>query len=104
MTVNELLQVLEVSKQALNTPMKELLAKGLIELHQNDKDKRSKLVFLTDKGRELDQALNDIQIQKMKDYFTKAGDPDGLYWNKVMELYAKEIDLDFINSISETLE
>ncbi|CAK9886757.1 MAG: Multiple antibiotic resistance protein MarR [Candidatus Erwinia impunctatus] len=90
MTVNELLSVLDVSKQAMHKPMQELIAKGMIDFQPHPKDKRSKVLFLTSGGLSIDNQISQIQIEKMDAVFNEAGDPGGRVWEKVMEIYARD--------------
>ncbi len=100
LTVNELLEVLGISKQALNVPMQDLLKKNLLMTKPNERDRRSKKIYLTNAGQALDQRLTEDQIKKMKAYFAQAGDPTGEYWNKVMTLYANEIGQEYIERLN----
>ena len=47
LTVNELLEVLDISKQALNGPMNDLKEKELVHFKPNENDKRIKGSFWT---------------------------------------------------------
>ena len=89
LTVNELLEVLDISKQALNGPMNDL----------KEKDKRIKQLYLTEQGNMLDERMNENQINKMKQYFSESGDKEGSFWTKVMELYANEIGEKYVNRL-----
>lgn len=90
MTINGLLSVLDVSKQALHKPMLDLVNKGMIEIKAHPKDKRSKVIYLSELGLSIDTEINQVQIEKMKTIFKEAGDPEGIWWEKVMEIYARE--------------
>ena len=47
----------------------------------------------------LDERMNENQINKMKQYFSEAGDKEGSFWTKVMELYANEIGEKYVNRL-----
>ncbi|MGX7417985.1 MarR family winged helix-turn-helix transcriptional regulator [Carnobacterium gallinarum] len=102
LTVNELLQVLDISKQALNRPMQELIQKKWLETRINNEDKRSKRIYLTNTGQEIDQQISSAQKEKMQQIFIESGDPTGENWTKVMTLYANEVGEEFIDWIAPT--
>lgn len=99
LTVNELLEVLDISKQALNGPMNELKEKELVYVKSNENDKRIKQLYLTEQGAMLDKRMNENQIKKMRQYFDESGDKTGTFWSKVMELYADEIGEKYVNRL-----
>ncbi|MEG1486896.1 helix-turn-helix domain-containing protein [Lactococcus sp.] len=99
LTVNELLEVLDISKQALNGPMNELKEKELVYVKSNENDKRIKQLYLTEQGAMLDKRMNENQIKKMRQYFDESGDKTGAFWSKVMELYADEIGEKYVNRL-----
>lgn len=54
-SVNELLSLLEISKQALHGPLRQLVEKGLIESNEAMHDRRVKQLSLTEKGTDLEK-------------------------------------------------
>lgn len=52
---------------------------------------------MTDKGRALDQRMNDFQIQKLYHYFDLSGDLEGKNWNRIMQLYANEVGKKYLD-------
>ncbi|ARF70141.1 hypothetical protein B7C51_23300 [Paenibacillus larvae subsp. pulvifaciens] len=52
MSVNALLKTLEVTKQALHAPMKQLTEMGYIISEPSASDRRVRELYLTEKGRE----------------------------------------------------
>ncbi|MCO6018739.1 MULTISPECIES: MarR family winged helix-turn-helix transcriptional regulator [Carnobacterium] len=100
LTVNELLTVLDISKQALNKPMQELLQKEWLVTKPNEADKRSKRIYLTAQGKNIDAQISEAQKEKMKTIFQQTGDPTGEAWTNVMTEYAKETGTDFIERIT----
>lgn len=48
----EIMEALYSNKQTINSAIKNLVNKGLIELKGSEKDKRKKTCFLTEKGKE----------------------------------------------------
>lgn len=76
-TVNNLLNLLGVTKQSLNRVLRTLIADGLVESRVGRNDKRERHLFLTDAGRTLEQTLSDAQRARMRTAFRDAG-PDAV--------------------------
>lgn len=76
-TVNNLLNILGVTKQSLNRVLRTLIEDGLVESRVGRADKRERHLFLTDKGRALEQTLSDAQRARMRAAFRDAG-PDAV--------------------------
>lgn len=72
-TVNNLLNILGVTKQSLNRVLRTLIADGLVISNVGRNDKRERHLFLTDKGRALEQKLSDAQRARMRAAFRDAG-------------------------------
>lgn len=72
-TVNNLLNILGVTKQSLNRVLRTLIADGLVESRIGKSDKRERHLFLTDAGRSLEQRLSDAQRARMRAAFRDAG-------------------------------
>lgn len=89
-TVNELLSVLEVSKQALNLPLRQLQDKGFIQTVQAVFDKRYKKLYLTEKGQGLESRLSTVQREQMKTIFNNLSGRHQEDWTDVMEALSKE--------------
>jgi len=88
-TVNDLLSILEVSKQALNAPLRVLSEKNLITMVQADYDKRYKLLYLTEQGKQLESKLSHVQREQMKTIFNSLGPNYQKAWIDVMNALAK---------------
>ncbi|MCO7128002.1 MarR family winged helix-turn-helix transcriptional regulator [Sporolactobacillus shoreicorticis] len=88
-TVNDLLSILEVSKQALNAPLRLLSEKNLIKMVQADYDKRYKLLYLTQEGKQLESKLSHVQREQMKTIFDSLGSDHQKAWIDVMNALAK---------------
>ena len=76
-TVNNLLKILGVTKQSLNRVLRTLIEDGLVVVHVGQQDKRERNLFLTDKGRALEQQLSDAQRNRMRAAYRLAG-PDAV--------------------------
>jgi len=72
-TVNNLLNILGVTKQSLNRVLRTLIADGLVESKVGRNDKRERHLHLTDDGRALEQELSDAQRARLRAAFRDAG-------------------------------
>lgn len=72
-TVNNLLNILGVTKQSLNRVLRTLIADGLVESAVGRQDKRERHLNLTQAGRELEQTLSDAQRARMRAAYRDAG-------------------------------
>jgi DNA-binding MarR family transcriptional regulator len=72
-TVNNLLNILGVTKQSLNRVLRTLIADGLVESKVGRQDKRERHLNLTQAGRTLEQTLSDAQRARMRAAFRDAG-------------------------------
>lgn len=88
--MNELLTLLEVSKQALHQPLLELKEKGYITIEPSELDKRVRCVFLTEAGQMIEAELGEAQRRQMAAALSAGDDPKGKVWMNVLEQYAKE--------------
>jgi len=88
-TVNRLLQVLNVSKQALNQPLRQLYDQRLVEWTPAPNDKRQRRLVLTVAGRELEQRLTSAQHALFAEAFAAAGPRGEAAWRRVMREMAR---------------
>lgn len=88
LSINELLKLLEISKQALHGPLKNLIEKGLITSTPSKQDLRVKQLTLTKEGQELEKELSRVQKKKMEGIFLELGEECRTSWIKVMEKLA----------------
>ena len=72
-TVGNLLTILGVTKQSLNRVLRTLFEDGLVEARVGRKDRRERLLYLTEKGRALERALSDAQRARMRAAYRAAG-------------------------------
>jgi len=75
--VNQLLEILGVTKQSLNRVLRTLIADGLVESRVGSRDKRERHLSLTEKGKALERELSDAQRARMRAAFRAAG-PDAV--------------------------
>ena len=72
-TVNNLLQILGVTKQSLNRVLRSLIKDGLVEVNNGKIDKRQRNLILTTKGKDLENQLSISQRDRMRLAYKAAG-------------------------------
>lgn len=72
-TVNNLLNILGVTKQSLNRVLRTLISDGLVSSRVGRNDKRERHLHLTEEGRALEQKLSDAQRARLRAAFRDAG-------------------------------
>ncbi|MEW9920047.1 MarR family winged helix-turn-helix transcriptional regulator [Marimonas sp. MJW-29] len=72
-TVNNLLNILGVTKQSLNRVLRTLISDGLVQSKVGRNDKRERHLHLTEEGRALEQKLSDAQRARLRAAFREAG-------------------------------
>ncbi len=65
LTIAELLDILRITKQSLNRVLKELIEKDFIESRMGTSDRRQRLLFATEQGRELALKLAKLQTRRI---------------------------------------
>jgi len=73
MTVSDLLTILKITKQSLSRVLSHLVAEGYIHQEQGARDKRQRLLSLTDKGLDLEERLTDLQCKRFAAAFSVCG-------------------------------
>jgi DNA-binding MarR family transcriptional regulator len=84
-SVKGLLEILGVSKQAANIPLRQLMEMNLVAALASDEDRRVKCLALTAEGQRLENELTGVQTQQLSAAFaaSAAGAEDG--WRAVMQ-------------------
>ena len=82
--VSGLLDLLAVSKQALNAPLRQLLEMNLVAVAPGGTDRRVKPLRLTESGRRLEAELTATQMRQLQAAFEGAGANHELGWRTVM--------------------
>ena len=72
-TVNNLLNILGVTKQSLNSVLRSLIADGLVESRVGVQDKRERHLYLTETGAKLERELSEAQRNRMRAAYRNAG-------------------------------
>ncbi|MGA0596748.1 MarR family winged helix-turn-helix transcriptional regulator [Enterovirga sp. CN4-39] len=65
MTIAELLDILKITKQSLNRVLKELIEKGYIVQRAGQTDRRQRLLWATEAGRELALRMARLQTKRI---------------------------------------
>jgi DNA-binding MarR family transcriptional regulator len=73
LTVNELIEILGVTKQSLNRVLRQLVDDGLVESRVGRIDRRQRNLHLTEKGARLEHDLSAAQRRRMRAAFSQAG-------------------------------
>jgi DNA-binding MarR family transcriptional regulator len=73
MPVSDLLRLLDITKQSLSRVLSELQVGGLVAQDVGTRDRRQRLLRLTDKGAALEQALFDRLRERMATAYSDAG-------------------------------
>ncbi len=73
MMVGELLGILRITKQSLSRVLKQMVDEGYIEQKTGEKDRRQRLLYLTDKGKALEKELSETQRARIAKAYREAG-------------------------------
>ncbi|MDQ2094391.1 MarR family winged helix-turn-helix transcriptional regulator [Rhodalgimonas zhirmunskyi] len=72
-TVNNLLDILGVTKQSLNRVLRTLVEDGLVVSKVGKEDRRQRHLSLTEEGQALERRLSDAQRARMRSAYRQAG-------------------------------
>ena len=84
-TVNNLLNILGVTKQSLNRVLRTLIEDKLVESRVGTVDKRERHLFLTEDGAALERQLSDAQRARMRAAYRNAGPEAVAGFRQVLE-------------------
>ncbi|MGX4644503.1 MULTISPECIES: MarR family winged helix-turn-helix transcriptional regulator [Holzapfeliella] len=85
-SIKKLLLILGISKQACNVLIRDLMSRDLVYEEKSEKDRRVKILKLTQAGKDLNTKMNAEQI-KIVDAIFDETDND---WQKAMEKMADD--------------
>ena len=91
-SINELLQIMRITKQYLHQPLKKLLDLGYVRQKTDVADRRIRRLRLSAKGRKLEFELSEVQRRRFADIFKQAGPAAEKHWRQVMALLSEEIE------------
>jgi len=87
--VHALLEILAVSKQALNAPLRHLVDGNLVSVRPDDHDRRFKRLALTHEGSRLEAQLTGTQMKHLAGVFAAAGSKNEAVWKSIMRTVPK---------------
>jgi DNA-binding MarR family transcriptional regulator len=73
LTVNDLLDILGVTKQSLNRVLRQLVNDNMIESRIGEEDRRQRNLYLTEAGAALEASLSEQQRARMRKAYMDAG-------------------------------
>ncbi len=73
MTVTELLAILKITKQSLSRVLSQMVKQGFITQRAGERDRRQRLLGLTEKGVELERLLSETQRARVAKAYREAG-------------------------------
>src|SRR5512140_803297 len=83
-SVNTLLTLLSVSKQALNAPLRQLIEMKLVAMDTAEHDRRVRQLSLTASGSKLEAQLTGTQMKQLQAVFEQVGADAETGWHQVM--------------------
>ena len=84
MTVQQLLDLLRITKQSLGRVLKELIDKGYVYQKEGEADRRQRLLYLTEKGETLRQRLMRPQINRIRRAVAQSGGDGAHLYRKLL--------------------
>ena len=91
-SINELLQIMRISKQYLHQPLKKLIDRGYVVQKPDNGDRRIRRIRLTAKGKKLEYELTEVQRQRFAEIFKQVGPTAEKHWRQVMALLSEQIE------------
>lgn len=82
--VGGLLEILQISKQALHRPLRDLIQQDLVSSEPAPSNRRSRLLLLTREGRALEARLTGSQRRRFQRTFAEFGPEAEAAWRRVM--------------------
>jgi len=91
MTVSQLLSLLAITKQSLGRVLTELTDRGLVETRPGDRDRRQRLLNLTEAGKALEGELFEALRERLSAAYASAGQAAvGGFWAVLEGLIPEE--------------
>ena len=84
LSIGSLIEVLGISKQAVNRPLGLLLQRKLLTSKRSPEQHRSKLLRLTEAGKRTEQRASDHERKVLREAFDRVGPPGAAAWMAVM--------------------
>lgn len=90
-SITSLIDLLEVSRQALHRPMRDLIEQGYLAQKPAPTNRRIALLTLTPKGAALESKLTELQYEAFAKAFAAAGPEAERQWKAVMRALAEQV-------------
>jgi DNA-binding MarR family transcriptional regulator len=87
-SIGALIEVLGISKQALNRPLSLLLERDLLTSRRSVEQHRSKLLRLTPEGQRVEARASEYERKVLRAAFDRVGKSGAAAWMTVMEVIA----------------
>ena len=87
-SIGALIEILGISKQAVNRPLNLLLQRKLLTSKRSPEQHRSKLLRLTEAGKRIEQRASDYERKVLREAFDRVGPPGAAAWMAVMGVIA----------------
>jgi DNA-binding MarR family transcriptional regulator len=87
-SIGSLIEILGISKQALNRPLGLLLQRKLLASQRSAEQHRSKLLRLTAAGERVEQLASEHERKVVREAFDRVGPRGAAAWMAVMEVIA----------------
>ena len=91
-SINELLQIMRISKQYLNRPLRQMIELGYISQQTDADDRRVRRLRLSARGAKLEFELTEAQRKRFAEIFEQAGPVKEKHWREVMALLGEQIE------------
>jgi len=90
--VNQLLDILKITKQSLARVLRQLIDEGFIEQRMDGFDRRRRLLYLLDAGHSLERQLTERQARRIAGAYAEAGAGAGDSFRAVLRAIVNEDD------------
>lgn len=90
--VQELLDILRITKQSLARVLRELIDEGFIHQIEGEADRRQRLLHLTPEGEALHRRLMAPQVERVRRALAAAGEPADGQYRRVLSGLAGDLD------------
>jgi DNA-binding MarR family transcriptional regulator len=87
-SIGALIEVLGISKQALNRPLSLVLQRDLLTSRRSVEQHRSKLLRLTEAGKRIEQRASEHERKVLREAFDRVGPSSAAAWTAVMGVIA----------------
>ena len=89
-SVNELLEIMRVSKQYLHKPLQKMIALGYVDQSIDARDRRVRRLALSARGKKLEYELSEVQRRRFADIFERLGPAAEKQWHRVMSQLSED--------------